>query len=115
MSAGQVAEVMTVWRWSGAVPADDEAHSTTGRICMKLRRCGKRVRVGAPRWWLCEGVWGRRTDQSDDRVHVGLEAHVQHPVGLVEDKVRDPSERAGRRVARGQVQKPARSGDHDVR
>jgi len=48
----------------------------------------------------------------DDPVDGGTEAHVEHPVGLVEDEDADLVERDG--VARDQVLEPARRRDQDV-
>jgi hypothetical protein len=48
-----------------------------------------------------------------DPVHGGPEAHVEHPVGLVEDEHPDVLERE--RVASQQVLEAARRGHHDVR
>ncbi len=49
----------------------------------------------------------------DDPVDDGLEAHVEHPVGLVEDEELDRVERDG--AALDQVEQPARRGDEHVR
>ena len=48
----------------------------------------------------------------DDPVDGGAEAHVEHPVGLVEDEDPDPAE--GDRAAVDQVLEPAGGGDEDV-
>mmetsp|Transcript_97564 Transcript_97564/g.309435 ORF Transcript_97564/g.309435 Transcript_97564/m.309435 type:complete len:309 (+) Transcript_97564:594-1520(+) len=56
---------------------------------------------------------------ADDLADVVLEAHVEHPVGLVQDEVRHGLEVDGRGVAPllvavAEVQQAARSGDEDV-
>ena len=50
--------------------------------------------------------------ERDDPVDGGAEAHVEHPVGLVEDEDADPAKRD--RAAGDQVLEPARGGDDDV-
>ena len=57
-------------------------------------------------------VWRSRRGLGDDPVDGGLEAHVEHPVGLVEDEDVDLLERDAPRV--DQVLEPARGGDEDV-
>ena len=49
----------------------------------------------------------------DDAVDGGLEAHVEHPVGLVEDEHHDRVQREG--AAGEQILEPAGGGDDDVR
>ena len=48
----------------------------------------------------------------DDAADRGEEAHVEHPVGLVEHEELEPGEIAA--AAAHQVQQPTRAGDHDV-
>ena len=45
-------------------------------------------------------VWRARGVMRDDPVDGGLEAHVEHPVGLVEDEHLDLVERTARRSIR---------------
>ncbi len=49
----------------------------------------------------------------DDAVDGGLEAHVEHPVGLIEDEDLDRLEADG--AALEQILQPAGGGDQDVR
>ena len=58
-------------------------------------------------------VWRSSGVIRDDPVDDGLEAHVEHPVGLVEDEELDRVERDG--AALDQVEQPARRGDEHVR
>ena len=57
-------------------------------------------------------VWRSRRGLGDDPLDGRLEAHVEHPVGLVEDEDLDVGERDD--AARDQVLEPAGRGDDDV-
>ena len=54
-----------------------------------------------------------RRQGPDDLLHLRLEAHVEHPVGLVEDEDADVAQRDEPAIL--EVGEPARRGDDDVR
>ncbi len=56
--------------------------------------------------------WRRFGQQLDDPLDVGQEAHVEHPVGLVEDEDLDLAE-VGDLLA-DEVEQAARRGDEDL-
>ena len=58
-------------------------------------------------------VWRLLRQPADDPVDLRLEAHVEHPVGLVEDE--DPDVREVDEPALGEILEAARRGDEDVR
>ena len=57
-------------------------------------------------------VWRLVRDAAEDAVDLRLEAHVEHPVGLVEDEDADVGERDGAPL--DQVEEPAGRRDEDV-
>ena len=82
-------------------------------VATGISRVGARLLAG-------RGLERRREEQrlaiargaGDDPVDRRLEAHVEHPVGLVDDQ--DPYVLEAQRPALEQILEPARRGDHDV-